>query len=76
MKFGGAAITLVAVSAVVALAVRGRKSEPAEPARLAGEYGPYQDEHGDHTPRAKDDPNNAHIRGAFTEAGNQCKARG
>ena len=36
---------------------------------MAGDYAPYHDEHGDHTPRAKTDPMVARIRGCVSRGG-------
>jgi hypothetical protein len=75
IKIGGA---LVLVAAVLAIWLVTRSRAPERSAerdrlnsavKLLDDYPPYHDEHGDHTPRSKDDPKNAHVRGCVTRAG-------
>jgi hypothetical protein len=75
IKIGGALILAAAVPVAIWLVTRSSAPERSDERdrrllrELADKYPPYHDEHGDHTPRSKDDPKNGHIRGCVTRAG-------
>src|SRR4051812_10364981 len=76
IKIGGALVLVAAVPLAIWLVTRSRAPERSDErdrlqssARLLDDYPPYHDEHGDHTPRSKDDPRNAHVRGCVTRGG-------